>query len=205
MTVFHASPKSRIVTFRPLSHFGGREAAVNRGAFYLREKRRTFLYVCEAIFANSLRIADYGLDMGSALRLADALYYDERQITAGERESVLRVSARPQDAAKQLAAILLAKGYDSIVYQNRFEGGGDSWSILKPDQVRIITIEPLTPEPLGVSWQGDEGWSRRYVCQNCGHSGRCSKELRGPEIVCPICSTSTPGRRLESILAGGEN
>lgn len=202
MKLFHASPKSRIETVYPLTHFGVRGAAMDRAKHYLREKRPTFLYECEAVFANPLRCADYGLDMSSGTRLADALYYDENVISSEEREAVIAVHALPPEVARQvLARVLLAKGYDSLVYANQFEGAGDSWVALDGANVKIVGVKRILPSDVGISWDGKAAWSRRYVCENCGNTGRASKDNRGPEIVCPVCDQTTCGRAIEEVLA----
>ena len=35
-------------------------------------------------------------------------------------------------------------GYDSIVYTNTYEGGGDSYILLDPDQAEIVSVETYT-------------------------------------------------------------
>ncbi len=40
-----------------------------------------------------------------------------------------------------------SKGYDAIVYDNEFEGGGQSLIILRPEQIKIVNKEQLKIQP----------------------------------------------------------
>src|SRR5690606_11644622 len=59
--------------------------------------------------------------------------------------------AELQDAANEVAIERLeAMGYDGLVYENRFEGGGDSWVAFRPEQIKSAignrgTFDPTDP------------------------------------------------------------
>jgi len=40
-----------------------------------------------------------------------------------------------------------SKGYDAIVYDNEFEGGGKSVIILRPEQIKIVNKVQLKIQP----------------------------------------------------------
>jgi hypothetical protein len=44
-------------------------------------------------------------------------------------------------------------------------------------------------------------WSRRYICEHCGHRGRTSGARRGPTARCVICKETTRCRLLADTLA----
>lgn len=41
--------------------------------------------------------------------------------------------------------IIEASGYDSVVYANETEGGGDSYIVLRPEHIRFALAEGISP------------------------------------------------------------
>ena len=50
--------------------------------------------------------------------------------------------------------LLAAKGYDSIVYPNATEGGGDSWIVFDPDRIRPAYLGKTAAAASGNIWLG---------------------------------------------------
>jgi len=53
---------------------------------------------------------------------------------AGLREAISNASYDDRD----FHAALAANGFDSLVYDNRVEGGGDSYVVFRAKQIRIV-------------------------------------------------------------------
>jgi hypothetical protein len=141
---FHASPVGDISEFKPLSHFGSQKAAEDRAQRFIREGKEVRLYDVELRINNPLRIKDLPKSVSysavhSPFRIGEMLYYDikPRVITDAERVAMLGAND-DQQRAEKLIEILESKGYDGIVYENRWEDPGSlSWIIFHPDQVVI--------------------------------------------------------------------
>ena len=105
------------------AHFGTREQALALGvpfAFYLQVE-------------NPLRLPDLGTwDYQSVMREAR-----KHGVAISEREYDEVFNAR--DSNDALRALLLAKGYDGVVYKNEAEGEGDSWIAFRPEQIKSAT------------------------------------------------------------------
>jgi hypothetical protein len=143
---FHSSPALDIQSFAPLSHFGSEQAATDRTRSALRQGIATWLYEVELEIKNPLRIPDFKKNVARSavhtpLRIADLLYYDMRPpvLTDQERTEITKVHDNEAESASRLIRILEAKGYDGMVYTNRWEDPGSlSWIIFHPEQVAIL-------------------------------------------------------------------
>lgn len=141
---FHASPVEGIEAFEPLSHFGSRAAAERRAEKYLREGAKVRLYEVDLDIQNPLKIPDLPRSakvtgLHTAFRIAEQLYYDVKPsvLTDAERSAVIKAGQSGTDK-ECLVAILESKGYDGLVYKNKWEDpGSQSWIIFHPEQVHI--------------------------------------------------------------------
>lgn len=157
-TFFHASKRSDIDRFFPLSHFGTVKAAQDRAKSW----DEAHLYEVEIDFTKALRVPDFmPSDNRSGLhtwmRLVDQLHYDvkPKAITSEQRGAVFSAGAPrvegsrtvyDDQAACQALATMLSARWDALVYVNEFEDvGSTSLILLNPDKCRILSCEPLSP------------------------------------------------------------
>lgn len=105
------------------AHFGTRAQAEARGtpfAFYLRIR-------------NPIRLPDLGTwNYQSVIR---EVRKRGVEITAAEYDEIFNAP----DSAARLRAAFLDRGIDGVVYRNEAEGSGDSWIILRSDQVKLVS------------------------------------------------------------------
>lgn len=154
---FHGSPNAQIETFRPLSHFGSRAAALARAQASSKGGEPVTIYEVALHLANPILIKDLPGEgprspVHSLVRLVDFLHYDMRPtlLSASERQRIFAAAApfaRDEVAgAALLADILAARGIDGFGYPNRFEDPGKtSWIILRSNQVKILSRRPFLP------------------------------------------------------------
>ena len=111
---------------RPLTHFGSRAAAVSVPGF------EGTLMGFEVTVRNPLRVEDSpgGGDAWYWLRAA----VGQGVVSEAEFEEWER---RPTGDA--MVSLLEGKGFDGLVYRNRYEdGGGDSWVVFRGGQARRV-------------------------------------------------------------------
>jgi len=70
-------------------------------------------------------------------------YYDG-YLFAPSGEDILALSFDPDLEQKEFVSWLSSKGFDSISYDNVFEGGGYSHIVFDPDDVSIVRVEEMT-------------------------------------------------------------
>lgn len=157
-TFFHASKRSDIDRFLPLSHFGTIEAARDRSESW----DEAHLYEVELDYAKVLRVPDFmPSDNRSGLhtwmRPVDQLHYDvkPKAISSEQRNAVFAAGAPRHEgnrtvyddkAACQALAEMLGSRWEALVYINEFEDAGStSLILLDPDKCRILSYEPITP------------------------------------------------------------
>ena len=158
--LYHASPRADLATFRPLTHLGTRDAALDRA----RRWESALLYSVELDASKILRVPDFmPSDNRSALhtwmRLVDQLHYDvkPRVLSAQDRADVF-AAGRPttvgsrtvfdDEAACAKLAQLLSGRWDALSYINEFEDRGSvSYIILDPARVKITGMEALGVPP----------------------------------------------------------
>lgn len=158
LRMFHVSrAESGIAHFRLLTHFGTLAAAKQRAKSVAMAGARLTLYEVDIHVGNALQVADLVDDVRgnnhSWVRLADTLRYDEKVISAHERDSVFVAGGaggqNGEAGGARLAEVLRSKGFDSIVYENRFEDAGSKSVItLRENQVEIIAVAPLNDQQL---------------------------------------------------------
>lgn len=153
MTVilFHASRSGDTIgEFNAFTHFGTKKAALDRSQSEIFNGVEPSFYKVEFASQNPLRIDD----LFSATRsnnhglyaLTDHLHYDAKAISAEERMAVFSAAApsgqNKEAGLAELANILKKHGFDSIVYNNQFEGR-NSDSYISIDQSCVTIIEVL--------------------------------------------------------------
>lgn len=150
-TVYHSSLERFERPFHPLTHFGTRQAALHRGCVKAqREGREEFYLHCAIIgIDNAIRMHD--IRHHSAIKLADYMFYDHspitERITSEERQRVIAAGNQSNlEGARAFARIMKGRGYDGIVYDNLWEGKGDSYIILDDAQVEVV----VAPYPVTV-------------------------------------------------------
>ena len=75
--------------------------------------------------------------------LEDEVLVDGSDVGLDEQENLLdHIGA--QEEHPLFRRWLNDHGYDSIVYTNTYEGGGDSYILLDPDQAQIVSVETYT-------------------------------------------------------------
>lgn len=148
----------RAADFRPFSHFGTREAALQRVAEVihargwqhrpdLRGRPDIFPFEIHPVrlsVERALRVPDAKGMRHSAKDIVDEAHYRLRLLDAAERDRVIgHLMGGPGEgrigeerAFSALADLLRAKGYDALVYTNLCEDKGqESWAILDSRQV----------------------------------------------------------------------
>jgi hypothetical protein len=90
-------------------------------------------------------------------------YYDDALVLPGsdERSWSDHSEFYPGERSNLLTGFLHELGYDSIIYQNEFEGGGDSYLLLDPRQVKSATDNVGTFDPSDPSILKNRRVSRR--------------------------------------------
>jgi hypothetical protein len=112
-------------------HFGSINQALELSKKFLEEERGTILiYEAELLFKNTLRLEDFGVWKGFQLVLKI------NELTGSNLNTDLD--------SHQIRRKLIKMGYDSIVYENDFEGGLDSYISLKPkEQIKVTDIRDI--------------------------------------------------------------
>jgi hypothetical protein len=133
--LFHGSEK-HLSRFKPLTHFGTEKAAMDRLQY---KKTKGNIYKVIINIDNPAVIKDAPVKHTPS-QFAFALK-DAKLITHEEMLTVTTVENSPKRESKQTAILiklLISKGYDGLVYKNRYEDKGhNSYVILKPEQVQI--------------------------------------------------------------------
>jgi 7-cyano-7-deazaguanine synthase in queuosine biosynthesis len=150
-------------------HFGSKETALSVGDKLRREKRvrpsdPLYLYEVELRARNPLRLIENRLgswtvdDMVGAIFDLDPLpaRVTEEDLDAYWQDEVISPSGENikniDNAQEQIAEFvdwLGARGYDSVQYENNFEGGGLSTIVFRPEQIRVVGVSPWRNAPKG--------------------------------------------------------
>jgi hypothetical protein len=89
------------------------------------------------IMQSIMETADKGQLPGVTASMIDA-YYDDN-LKLGNKVWQNESDWKPGEKSKALSAFLKGLGYDSIVYENKVEGGGDSYLLLDSSQLKSAT------------------------------------------------------------------
>lgn len=95
------------------------------------------------------------LRLRNPLRLPDLHTWSPRSVVSALLDAGV-ISEDQADAAdvidrEQVASWLADKGYDSIVYRNETEAGGDSWIAMEPEQIKSATSNNGNYDPANPS------------------------------------------------------
>lgn len=154
--LFHASPVAGIALFRELSHFGTREAALQRATLW----DAAFLYRVALTGQRILRVPDFSPadDRGAVhswMRLTDQLHYDvrPRALSSENRNAVFDAGVLSSEGgatrfddglAGACLAGLLLKRWDLLAYENKVEDPGSlAFILLDPACVKILSVQPI--------------------------------------------------------------
>ena len=67
-------------------------------------------------------------------------YYDD-VVTSPSGENIKDLSFEPTEEMEEFIDWFSSLGFDSIKYENTFEGGGDSYIVFKSDQIDIVDVK----------------------------------------------------------------
>ncbi len=67
-------------------------------------------------------------------------YYDD-VVTSPSGENIKDLSFQPVEEMEEFIDWFSSLGFDSIKYENTFEGGGDSYIVFKSDQIDIVDVK----------------------------------------------------------------
>jgi len=161
--VFHATTVSddfhafRSGTEEVGMHFGNPTQAAElfryRGGFHDKKGGRT--YPVYLSIQNPLRVRDpedgvwvsYGsIYNGLAQELMRTGKFERDEVEAALTRGVSKI-----EEMGELAELIKSKGYDGLVYRNRYEAPGDSWVVFEPTQVKSAlhnrgTYDPQNPD-----------------------------------------------------------
>jgi hypothetical protein len=139
--VYHRTSAKNITEFRPWVNFGTEEQATNvdltgRGEGDTRTYR-AFLNV-----SNPIRVQDEGMAASNVLQQAR-----EQGVVSGGEMAGFPYNKGDDVERAYVAKVLEKNGFDGIVYENEYEGKGDSYIALKPSQIKLA--DPITKDDSG--------------------------------------------------------
>jgi hypothetical protein len=139
--VFHRTSAKNITKFRPWVNFGTEEQASNVDLTG-RGEGDTRTYVAYLNISNPIRVQDEGMSASNILQQAR----EQRAVSAQEMAGF--PYNRGDDVERAYVASVLQKnGFDGIVYENEYEGKGDSYIAIKPSQIK--SADPITRDDAG--------------------------------------------------------
>jgi hypothetical protein len=139
--VYHRTSAKNITEFRPWVNFGTEEQATNvdltgRGEGDTRTYR-AFLNI-----SNPIRVRDEGMAASNVLQQAR-----EQGVVSGGEMAGFPYNKGDEVERAYVAKVLEKNGFDGIVYENEYEGQGDSYIALKPSQIKLA--DPVTRDDQG--------------------------------------------------------
>jgi hypothetical protein len=139
--VYHRTSAKNITEFRPWVNFGTEEQATNvdltgRGEGDTRTYR-AFLNI-----SNPIRVRDEGMAASNVLQQAR-----EQGVVSGGEMAGFPYNKGDEVERAYVANVLEKNGFDGIVYENEYEGQGDSYIALKPSQIKLA--DPITRDDQG--------------------------------------------------------
>lgn len=148
ITAWHASPRSDLDGFHALTHFGTRQAAVDRtySRGFKWEGEEASLYEVQLQVSKPLWVQDFGKAHDMKAMLAAIQVDHPRLLRTNQTDIILGrwENGDIQGAADGLAYCLKAAGYDALVYTNWVEDPfSTSCIILEPGQVQIMEVHPF--------------------------------------------------------------
>ena len=135
ITAYHGT-RRKITKFEPFTHFGSPQAAKDRldHTLYGSEEgaEKDMIYKVKLNISNPMKLfGDY--DKNHDLSVYKDLIADADHMTPDEYKNI--------NSLDELKKFILSKGYDGLIYTNRYEGiGTKSYVILDPSQVTIEKV-----------------------------------------------------------------
>jgi hypothetical protein len=169
-TVAYHGSTDDIAEFRPFSHFGSEQAALDRMDY--KKVKNGKVYKVELNITNPLEIKDFP---GSHYdRFYAFTLRDKKLISQGEMEYIT-TEENPQELRKRLLSKLSDLGIDGFVYKNRYEDKGNlSYVIVDPRQAKIVDVQEValeeeiideaSPNTLEGSFTPDLVESKTWLC-----------------------------------------
>jgi hypothetical protein len=139
--VFHRTSAKNITEFRPWVNFGTEEQAANVDLTG-RGEGDTRTYKAFLKISNPIRVRDEGMSASNVLQQAR-----EQRVVSAQEMADFPYNKGDDVERAYVAAVLEKNGFDGIVYDNEYEGQGDSYIALKPYHVKLA--DPVTKDAQG--------------------------------------------------------
>jgi len=139
--VFHRTSAKNINVFRPWVNFGTEEQSSNVDLTG-RGEGDTRTYQAYLNLSNPIRVRDEGMAASNVLQQAR-----EQRVVSSEEMASFPYNRGDDVERAYVAKVLEKNGFDGIVYENEYEGQGDSYIALKPSQIK--SADPITKDNAG--------------------------------------------------------
>jgi hypothetical protein len=139
--VFHRTSAKNISKFRPWVNFGTEEQSANVDLTG-RGEGDTRTYEAYLNLSNPIRVRDEGMAASNVLQQAR-----EQRVVSGEEMASFPYNRGDDVERAYVAKVLEKNGFDGIVYENEYEGYGDSYIALKPSQIK--SADTITKDNAG--------------------------------------------------------
>ena len=138
---YHGSTDD-IAEFRPFSHFGSEQAALDRMDY--KKVKNGKVYKVELNINNPLTIKDFP---GIHYERLYAFELRDKKLISQEEMEFITTEQDPQELRKRLLSKLSDLGIDGFVYKNRYEDKGNlSYVIVDPRQAKIVDVQEVALE-----------------------------------------------------------
>jgi hypothetical protein len=152
ITLFHASPEADICSFHRGSHFGTRNAALERAGAAKFNEQEMSLYEVQINISRPLEIFDEGGPHTLEYIVGAIRSADRKTLNIVASDHILRLNdtAGERAAFDCLYKFLADNGrYDGLKYRNTTEGREEfSWVIFDPSQAQILAREPMLSDTM---------------------------------------------------------
>jgi len=139
--VYHRTSAKNINVFRPWVNFGTEEQSLNVDLTG-RGEGDTRTYQAFLNLSNPIRVRDEGMAASNVLQQAR-----EQGVVSGQEMAGFPYNRGDDVERAYVAKVLEKNGFDGIVYENEYEGQGDSYIALKPSQIK--SADPITKDSEG--------------------------------------------------------
>lgn len=159
MLLFHGGKLTGTMGFWPFTHFGSRQAALDRIAQNYQdclpgEPASNILYECEVeLGSNVIDLPDWDIALPAGL-IYGLHEYGVLDVTQSERnrllDSVIPLQRdKPLDARRMIAGMIAHLDITAIRYPNQHEGVRDtpSYCVIAPSQARILSAIRIPRHP----------------------------------------------------------
>jgi hypothetical protein len=139
--VYHRTSAKNINVFRPWVNFGTEEQSSNVDLTG-RGEGDTRTYQAYLNLSNPIRVRDEGMAASNVLQQAR-----EQGVVSGQEMASFPYNRGDDVERAYVAKVLEKNGFDGIVYENEYEGQGDSYIALKSSQIK--SADPITKDNAG--------------------------------------------------------